>query len=89
VEEIPHRPSKDRLEAFGSAVGAVLKRAREDRHWSVYRLSQESGVDERGIRRIEEGETSPSVDTLFRLVSTLGIPLSSVFAKAEEMTMRE
>ena len=86
MEDVPQRPSGDQLQAFGRAVGVALKLARESRKWSVYRLSEESGVDERGIHRIEEGNTSPSVDTLLRITSAMGVRLSSLFAEAEVET---
>lgn len=88
MEEASHHLSSDRLEIFANAFGTALKQAREGRKWSIYRLSQESGVDERGIRRIEEGTTSPSVDTLLRLSLALGVRPSEVIEVAEAMATR-
>lgn len=76
-------PSSEQLKAFAKALGDALKRAREDKHWSVYRLSKESGLDQRGIRRIEEGKTSPSAETLLRLAIPLEVRLSAIIENSE------
>ncbi|MBL9160613.1 MAG: helix-turn-helix transcriptional regulator [Verrucomicrobiales bacterium] len=82
MDEACH-PSSDQLKAVALALGAAFKRAREEKGWSVYRLSQESGLDERGIRRIEEGRTSPSFDTMVRIGLALEVGLAAIVAEAE------
>jgi transcriptional regulator with XRE-family HTH domain len=82
VDEACH-PSSEQLKAVALALGAAFKRAREEKGWSVYRLSQQSGLDERGIHRIEEGRTSPSFDTMVRMSLALEVRLSAVISEAE------
>lgn len=83
MEDFSQRLNDHQLQVFSSAVGISLRAIREKREWSIYRLSQESGVDERGIRRIEEGNTAPGVDTVLRLCLALGVRFSQVIENAE------
>ncbi|MGO4396337.1 helix-turn-helix domain-containing protein [Variovorax sp. M-6] len=47
---------------------------------SALALSQRSGVSRSMLSRIENGQVSPSVETLDRLANALGIPLTRFFA---------
>jgi transcriptional regulator with XRE-family HTH domain len=55
---------------------------REDRGWSQTRMAEESGLGRKAISFIEEGERQPKLDTLIRMTSALGVPLSDLLKKA-------
>jgi transcriptional regulator with XRE-family HTH domain len=51
---------------------------------SVLELSRRSGVARGTIAALERGEGNPTVDTLYALADTLGVPLSSLLASPSE-----
>lgn len=65
------------------AVGSRLRAHREAKDLSMYRLSNDSGVDERGIAAIERGSRSVTITTLGRLCRVLEVPVSEVIREAE------
>ncbi len=63
-----------------------LKKAREAKNISVYKLSQISGVSETHIRDLERGDRNPSFETLSRLVKPLGLSLADMFKESEDVS---
>jgi transcriptional regulator with XRE-family HTH domain len=57
-----------------------VNRLRQAAGVSALELSQRSGVSRSMLSRIENGQVSPSVETLDRLATALGIPISRFFA---------
>ncbi len=56
---------------------------------SVLELSRRSGVARGTIAALERGEGNPTVDTLYALADTLGVPLSSLLeAPADSAAVR-
>lgn len=60
-------------------VGKKLKKLREDKGMSMYRLTQITGISGHHIKGIENGTRQPTIETLNRLVSALGSSLAEVF----------
>ncbi len=60
-------------------VGKKLKKLREDKKMSMYRLTQITGISGHHIKGIENGTRQPTIETLNRLVSALGSSLAEVF----------
>jgi uncharacterized protein len=56
--------------------GELIKRTRERNGLSQRRLALRAGTDQAAISRIERGETSPTVETLERLLAAMGERLS-------------
>ena len=56
-------------------VGANLREARSGRGWSITDLAGAAGLSKGFVSQIENGKTSPSLETLERLAGALGIPL--------------
>ena len=54
-------------------IAAMIKQAREAKGWTRYRLSQESGVGEAHLKRIEEAQFCIQVDVLNKLAKALGM----------------
>lgn len=52
--------------------GELVRRARERNRLSQRRLALRAGTDQAAISRIERGETSPTVETLERLLKAMG-----------------
>jgi transcriptional regulator with XRE-family HTH domain len=51
---------------------------------SVLELSRRSGVARNTIAALERGEANPTVDTLYALADTLGVPLSSLLEEPRQ-----
>ena len=60
-------------------IGKKLRKLREDRNITMYRLTQITGVSGHHIKGIEEGTRQPTVETLQRLTSALGTSLAEIF----------
>ena len=52
--------------------GARIRAYRERHDWSVYDLSQKSGVAEKTINAIEKGEVMPALGVLVKIAQALG-----------------
>lgn len=53
----------------------VIKKAREQKGWTVYKLACKSGVNCAHIYRLEDGFLSVRIDTLHKLCSALEIEI--------------
>jgi len=67
-------------------IGIKLRRLRENKKMSMYRLTQMTGISGQHIKGIEEGTRQPTIETLGRLVAALGSSLSEIFNNDEECT---
>jgi len=65
-------------------IGENLARLRRNKQISVYKLSQLSDVSINYIRRVEKGESIPSIEILTALLSPLGMRLSEFFNEESE-----
>ena len=64
-----------------------LRHLLDDRGWSEYRLSRESGLSESTIANIYRRNTMPSIPTLEAICGGFGITLSQFFAEGEMVEM--
>ncbi len=62
-----------------NGVGVALRALRETRQLSLKELAKQSGLAVNTLSLIENGKTSPSVNTLQQLALTLGIPITAFF----------
>ncbi len=60
-----------------------LQRLLTERHWSMYRLSKESGLSESTIANVFKRNTDPTITTLEAICSGFGITLSQFFTEHE------
>lgn len=67
-------------------VGRKLRKLREDKNMSMYRLTQITGVSGHHIKGIEEGIRQPTIETLGRLTEALGSSLAEIFNNDTECT---
>jgi transcriptional regulator with XRE-family HTH domain len=64
-----------------------LEQLMEERGWSMYKLSKESGLSESTIRNLFKRNTTPSIETLKIICKSFGITLSQFFAEGEMVEM--
>lgn len=60
---------------------AVIRRNREKKGWSQYRLAKEVGIAQSFVNEIESGKKSPSIEIFFKICEALDI---QVFPDEEE-----
>lgn len=70
------------------ALGQRLRHLREQRQWSLKRLAQESEVSVAAIRKIELGQSNPSLLTILSLVEALGESIDRLIAAARDGDVR-
>ncbi|WP_349828577.1 helix-turn-helix domain-containing protein [Brevibacterium litoralis] len=56
-------------------IGSRVRTARTEQGWTLDRLAEATGVSRRMLVNVEKGATNPSLETLLRLSSALGIGL--------------
>lgn len=61
-----------------------LKRIREEMHWSLDRLSQETGVSKSMLGQIERGESNPTVATVWKISNGLKISFTTLLNHSRE-----
>ncbi|MEM7465934.1 MAG: XRE family transcriptional regulator [Pseudomonadota bacterium] len=76
ANEIDEISAPEELSQF---VGLELKQQRLNQHLTIQDVSELSGISRGMLSRIENGQATPSLDTLFRLSKTLGISMSNLF----------
>jgi len=79
------KPKKDDVKRNGfdpSRIGSVVRRLREARGMSQYRLAQDAGVSKQAITNMEIGEIVPSLPTLYKVAGVLGIDLAEMIRTA-------
>ena len=69
-------------------VGARLRQLREQKNLSQGDITEATGLARSYISRVEHEHTVPSIETLHRFAAALGIPLYTIFYKAEESPAR-
>jgi transcriptional regulator with XRE-family HTH domain len=67
-----------------SSLADHLRKLRTDRGQSLQDLADESGLSRATLSRIENGEVSPTAETLGRLATALALPLSQLLAPMEQ-----
>lgn len=62
------------------ALGATIRRIREETtDFSQFKLAIEIGMSENQIRRIEKGQSNPTVKTLTRIANALKVDIKILF----------
>jgi len=70
---------RDAVRAVISALGARVRKLRRSKRLSQIVLAELAGVHYNTLRRIENGRSNPSVDSLVRIAETLGTTVAELF----------
>ncbi len=65
------------------ALGEILRRLRESRQLSVRTLASRAGFSPSFISQVENGQTSPSLASLERIATCLGVGMRDLFVENE------
>jgi transcriptional regulator with XRE-family HTH domain len=68
-------PPTERVLARRRQVGEQIRRVREDHNLSQQEVCGRSGIDVASYSRIEQGHSSPLLDTLIRIADAIGVDL--------------
>ncbi len=66
-----------------------LRALREKKRMSVYQLGLDSGVDNSVIFRLESGQRRPTLITILKLLSALGVTASEFFRPFDQKIVLE
>jgi transcriptional regulator with XRE-family HTH domain len=66
------------------SIGARIRELREQKHLSQGDIEKATGLLRCYTSRVENGHTVPSLETLERFASALGVPLYQLFFKGDE-----
>lgn len=69
--------------AYKEELGEVLSAHRRAAKISKQQLSLMIGLSRLTIRKIENGQANPSIDTLLRITQGVGVSLAEVFTECE------
>jgi transcriptional regulator with XRE-family HTH domain len=58
--------------------GAILRRIREERGWTLRKLGTRAGLTPTYVSILEQGENVPSLSTVLELIEVLGGDISEV-----------
>ena len=64
--------------------GAIIRRLREQRQWTLIDFSRKAGMNPTYLGFIERGENSPTLDTVILLAKVLGAEASEVLREMEQ-----
>jgi len=53
--------------------GDLVRKMRTEKSWTQEKLSSEAGLNNRSLQKIEAGDRTPAIDTVFKLSSAFGI----------------
>lgn len=71
-------PPDDRVLTRRRAVGEQIRRVREHHNLTQLEVCGRSGVDVASYSRIEQGHSSPLLDTLIRIADAMGVDLAEL-----------
>lgn len=66
---------------ISKVIGLKLKKIREDKKYSLEKVSELTGVSKPSINNIERGLTSPTIDILWKIATGLSVPISYFFSE--------
>jgi transcriptional regulator with XRE-family HTH domain len=62
-------------------LGRAIRDARRRREMTQEGLALESGLQRKTVHQIETGKTHARIDTLHRIASAIGVPVTSLLAR--------
>jgi transcriptional regulator with XRE-family HTH domain len=82
-------PTDNLREAVSAHVANILKEQRERKKLSLGGLARKAGLARQTIAFVEHKVQSPSLDTLLRITSALGVDLAKIIARAQKQASKK
>ena len=77
-------PKAARANPDAALFGAIIRRLRTARGWTIRTCAQRLGVNPTYLGVLEAGGNMPSVPLLFEVADTFNIPVSAIMREVEE-----
>lgn len=74
------------MSALATRFGAVVRQLREGQGWSQEKLAEHADLNRSYLGEIERGDAIPSLATIAKLAKALGLHLSALLARCEEVS---
>lgn len=71
-------PPDERVLARRRKVGDQIRRVRRHHNLTQLQVCERTGIDVATYSRIEQGHSSPLLDTLIRIADAIGVPLADL-----------
>lgn len=84
TEHVNPAPKQGPTDTLQIAIGREIRRYRMKAGLTVAGLAATAGLSSGMLSKVENGQTSPSLDTLEALAQALNVPLTSLFKRFEE-----
>jgi len=76
------------LDVVSQRIGTIVRGERMARAMSTGELARQAGLSKTIVGRIERGDGNPSIETLWRISTALGIPLGYLLGTWQEPRLR-
>ena len=74
-----------RLDQPQKALGLAIRQRRNERDLKSHEVAEQANVNVTHYSRLENGRVNPSWGTVQRIAEALGLPLSELAARAEQL----
>ena len=75
------REHEERGTAIEASVGAAIRELRQRHGLTIAEVSEQANVSRGMLSKIENGQTTPGLDTLARIARALGVSMSMLFSR--------
>jgi DNA-binding XRE family transcriptional regulator len=77
-------PRRARYSRYAASFGAVIRRLREQRGWTLIDFGRKANMNSTYLGFIERGDNSPTLDTIILLAKVLGTEASDILREIEQ-----
>ena len=77
-------PRRARYSRYAASFGAVIRRLREQRGWTLIDFSRKANMNATYLGFLERGENSATLDTVILLAKVLGTEASDILREIEQ-----
>ena len=78
-------PKATRRNADAMRFGAIIRRLRQERGWTLQKLSMRCGMNPTYLGVMESGRNIPSLGTLFELADVFNVEASDIVREVEQL----
>jgi DNA-binding XRE family transcriptional regulator len=84
-----HLPTGPVREVISSQVACLLKEERMKRGLSLNLLAERAGLSRQTVSYVDQEVRSPTLDTLLRITTAMGVDLEKIIARARKLASDE
>jgi DNA-binding XRE family transcriptional regulator len=77
-------PRRLRTSRYAASFGAIIRRLREQRQWTLLAFSRKAGMNPTYLGFLDRGDNSPTLDTVILLAQVLGAEASDILREMEQ-----